>query len=64
MRVNKQKMPDGKAASDTPSRYAIRNAIGAPRKTVNVFIPSTHTLELRTMPVTLARAPWETENGR
>jgi len=61
MRVSKQKMPDGKVASDTPSRYAIRNAIGAPRVTVNVPVMSTHTLELRTVPVTLARAPWDCE---
>lgn len=63
MRVNKQKMPDGKMASDAPSRYAIRNAISASRVTVNVPVLSTHTLEFRTMPVTLARAPWEQENG-
>lgn len=61
MRVSKQKMPDGKAITDTPSRYAIRNAIGAPRKTVNVPVMSTHTLEMKTSPVTLARAPWEQE---
>ena len=64
MRVNKQKMPDGKAASDKASMYAIRNAISAPRRTVNVPVMSTHTLELRTVPVTLARAPWEVENDR
>lgn len=60
MRVSKQKMPDGKVASDTPSRYVIRDAISSPRRTVNVPVLSTHTLEFRTMPVTLARAPWET----
>jgi hypothetical protein len=64
MRVSKQKMPDGRVASDTPSRYAIRNAISAARVTVNVPVLSTHTLEFRTMPVTLARAPWEVENDR
>ena len=63
MRVSKQKMPDGKAASDTPSRYVIRDAISSPRRTVNVPVLSTHTLEFRTAPVTLARAPWEVENG-
>ncbi len=63
MRVNKQKMPDGKAASDKPSMYTVRNAIGAPRRTVNVPVISTHTLEMKTAPVTLARAPWEQENG-
>jgi hypothetical protein len=56
-------MPDGKVASDTPSRYVIRDAISASRVTVNVPVLSTHTLEFRTMPVTLARAPWEVENG-
>jgi len=60
MRVSKQKMPDGRAASDKPSMYAIRDAISASRVTVNVPVLSTHTLEFRTMPVTLARAPWET----
>jgi hypothetical protein len=59
MRVNKQKMPDGQAASDTPSRYAIRNAISAPRRTVNVPVLTTHTLDFKTAPVTLGRAPWE-----
>jgi hypothetical protein len=63
MRVSKQKMPDGKAASDTPSMYAIRDAISGPRRTVNVPVMSTHTLEFRTAPVTLSRAPWEMENG-
>jgi hypothetical protein len=53
-------MPDGRAASDKPSMYAIRDAISASRVTVNVPVLSTHTLEFRTMPVTLARAPWET----
>ena len=62
MRVNKQKMPEGRAASDTPSMYAIRDAISAPRRTVNVPVMSTHTLEFRTAPVTLSRAPWEMEN--
>ncbi len=62
MRVNKQKMPDGKAESDTPSMYTVRDAISAPRRTVNVPVMSTHTLEFRTMPVTLGRAPWEMEN--
>jgi hypothetical protein len=63
MRVNKQKMPDGKADSDKPSMYAIRGAISGPRRTVNVPVMSTHTLELRTVPITVARAPWEVENG-
>jgi len=62
MRINKQKMPEGKATTDKPSRYVIRDAIGAPRRTVNVPVISTHTLEFRTMPVTLGRAPWEVEN--
>jgi len=62
MRVSKQKMPAGAAASDTPSMYVIRDAISAPRRTVNVPVMSTHTLEFRTMPVTLGRAPWEVEN--
>ena len=61
MRVNKQKMPDGQAASDKPSMYTVRDAISGPRRTVNVPVMSTHTLELRTVPVTLARAPWEIE---
>lgn len=61
MRVSKQKMPDGKADSDRPSMYSIREAISAPRRTVNVPVMSTHTLEFRTMPVTVARAPWEAE---
>ncbi len=61
MRVNKQKMPDGKAASDKPSMYTVRNAIGAPRRTVNVPVISTHTLEMKTAPVTLARAPWDSD---
>jgi hypothetical protein len=56
-------MPEGKAASDKASMYAIRGAISGPRRTVNVPVMSTHTLELRTAPVTLARAPWEKENG-
>lgn len=63
MRVSKQKMPEGKVASDKPSRYAIRNAISGPRKTVSVAVMSTHSMELRTAPVTLSRAPWERENG-
>jgi hypothetical protein len=63
MRVNKQKMPDGKAESDKPSMYTVRDAISSPRMTVNVPVLSTHTLEFRTMPVTLARAPWQVENG-
>jgi hypothetical protein len=62
MRVSKQKMPHGKADSDKPSMYAIRGAISAPRRTVNVPVMSTHTLELRTAPVTLARAPWEVDH--
>jgi len=62
MRVSKQKMPDGKATNDTPSRYVIRDAISAPRRTVNVPVISTHTLEFRTMLITLSRAPWEVEN--
>jgi len=62
MRVNKQKMPDGKAESDKPSMYTVRDAISAPRRTVDVPVMSTHTLEFRTMPVTLGRAPWEMEN--
>ena len=62
MRVSKQKMPDGKATSDKPSMYAIRDAISGPRRTVNVPVMSTHTLEFRTAPVTLSRAPWEIEN--
>jgi len=62
MRVNKQKMPDGKAMSDKPSRYVIRDAISGPRRTVNVPVMSTHTLEFRTAPVTLSRAQWEMEN--
>ena len=62
MRVSKQKMPDGKAARDKKSMYAIRNVISGPRRTVNVPMISTHTLEFRSMPVTLARAPWEVEN--
>ena len=61
MRVSKQKMPEGKADSDKPSMYVIRNAISGPRRTVNVPVMSTHTLELRTVPVTLARAPWDCE---
>jgi hypothetical protein len=61
MRVNKQKMPEGRVESDTPSMYAIRDAISAPRRTVNVPVLSTHTLEMKTAPVTLARAPWECE---
>lgn len=63
MRVSKQKMPEGRVASDKPSRYAIRNAISGPRKTVSVAVISTHSMELRTAPVTLSRAPWERENG-
>jgi hypothetical protein len=62
MRVSKQKMPEGKAANDTPSMYAIRDAISGPRRTVNAPVMSTHTLEFRTAPVTLSRAPWEVEN--
>jgi len=62
MKVSKQKMPEGKAASDKPSMYTIRNVISAPRKTVSVPVMSTHTREFRTMPVTMARAPWEVEN--
>lgn len=59
MRVNKQKMPAGAAASDKPSMYAIRDAITAPRKTVNVAVLTTHTLEFKTAPITLSMAPWE-----
>lgn len=62
MRVNKQKRPEGKVASDTPSRYAIRNAISAPRKTVDVPVISTHSMGPRTASVTLGRAPWEVDN--
>jgi hypothetical protein len=61
MRVSKQKMPAGAAASDTPSMYAIRDAITATRKTVNVPVMSTHTLEFRTAPVTLTLEPWEVD---
>lgn len=63
MRVSKQKMPDGKAWSDKPSMYTVRDAISAPRRTVNVPVMSTNTLERRTVPITVARAPWEMENG-
>ena len=59
MRVSKQKMPDGKADSDRPSMYLIREAISATRKIVNVPVLSTHTLEFRTAPVTLTLEPWE-----
>jgi len=62
MRVSKQKMPPAGYENDKPSRYVIRNAIDMPRRTVNVPVMSTHTLEFRTMPVTLGRAPWEMEN--
>ena len=59
MRVSKQKMPAGAAASDTPSMYVVRDAITSTRKTVNVPVMSTHTLEFRTAPVTLTLEPWE-----
>ena len=62
MRVNKQKMPEGKATTDKPSMYTVRTAISAPRRTVNVPVLTTHTLEFKTAPVTLGRAPWEMEN--
>jgi hypothetical protein len=62
MRVSKQKIPDGKATSDKKSMYAIRDAISSARVTVNVPVASAHTLEFRTAPVTLVRAPWEMEN--
>ena len=61
MRVSKQKMPAGAAASDTPSMYVVRDAITATRKIVNVPVMSTHTLEFRTAPVTLTLEPWEVD---
>jgi hypothetical protein len=59
MRVNKQKMPDGAQPTDKPSRYAIRNAITAPRKQIEVPVMSTHTMERRIAIVTVPRAPWD-----
>lgn len=59
MRVNKQKMPDGKAASDTPSMYAVRDAISAPRKQIEVPVLSTFGMGPRTAIVTVPRAPWD-----
>ena len=59
MRVNKQKMPDGAQPTDKPSMYAIRNAITAPRKQIEVPVMSTHTMERRTAIVTVPRAPWD-----
>jgi hypothetical protein len=41
--------------------YAIRDALTAPRKTVNVPVLTTHTLEFKTAPITLSMAPWEGE---
>jgi len=63
MRVSKQKMPAGGSASDKPSMYAIRDAITAPRKQIEVPVMSTHTMERRVAIVTVPRAPWEVENG-
>lgn len=59
MRVNKQKMPDGAQPTDKPSMYAIRNAITAPRKQIEVPVMSTHTMERRIAIVTVPRAPWD-----
>ena len=63
MRVSKQKMPDGKAASDKKSMYAIRSAIEMPRKQINVPVLSTFSRERSFAIVTVPRAPWEVENG-
>jgi len=56
-------MPAGGSASDKPSMYAIRDAITAPRKQIEVPVMSTHTMERRVAIVTVPRAPWEVENG-
>lgn len=59
MRVSKQKRPDGKAASDRPSMYAVRDAISAPRKQIEVPVLSTFGMGPRTAIVTVPRAPWD-----
>jgi len=59
MRVSKQKMPEGRVASDKPSMYAIRSAISGPRKKIEVPVMSTHTMERRIAIVTVPRAPWD-----
>jgi len=63
MRVGKQKMPAGGSASDKPSMYAIRDAITAPRKQIEVPVLSTFSRERSFAIVTVPRAPWEVENG-
>lgn len=59
MRVSKQKMPPGGSDSDRPSMYAVRDAITAPRKKIEVLVMSTHTMERRVAVVTVPRAPWD-----
>lgn len=59
MRVNKQKMPPGRSDSDKPSMYAVRDAITAPRKQIEVPVLSTFGMGPRTAIVTVPRAPWD-----
>jgi len=61
MRVSKQKMPPGGSDSDAPSMYAVRDAITAPRKKIEVPVMSTHTMERRVAVITVPRAPWDRE---
>jgi hypothetical protein len=61
MRVNKQKMPEGRSASDKPSMRVIRDAITAPRKKIDVPVLSTFSRERSFAVVTVPRAPWDRE---
>lgn len=59
MRVSKQKMPPGRSDSDKPSMYAVRDAITAPRKQIEVPVLSTFSRERSFAIVTVPRAPWD-----
>jgi hypothetical protein len=41
--------------------YAVRDAITAPRKKIEVPVMSTHTMERRVAVITVPRAPWDRE---
>ena len=59
MRVSKQKMPPGRSETDNASMYAVRDAITAPRKKIEVPVLSTFSRERSFAIVTVPRAPWD-----
>ena len=59
MRVSKQKMPPGRSKTDKASMYAVRDAITAPRKKIEVPVLSTFSRERSFAIVTVPRAPWD-----